>query len=463
MYCMNRFAATAKIKSKEYLEVGGANFLSGEVEISGAKNSALVLMAASLLTNEALVIKNIPNLTDINVMSDLLASIGVEIEKTPKVFKLKADKLSKKKLKYDLVHALRASFFCIGPLLARFGSVEIPLPGGCEIGSRPVNEHIKALEALGANIFIEQGVVIAKLKGSQKKLKGSHIQFNCQSVGATETLLMASTLAEGKTILENAAQEPEVQDLVDLLNSMGARITGGGTKTIVIQGVNKLNGCEHTVIPDRIEAGTFLVAAAITRSPLFIHPVIPEHLRIVLEKLRDCGCLIETSNNSIKIIPSKEINSVDITTAPYPGFPTDLQAPFMALMTTAKGTSRITETIFEKRMQHVIELNKMGSSIILEGSNIAFVKGVKDLTGTYLTAGDLRSSAAMVLASLSAKGISRIQGLNYLDRGYEKMEEKLRKIGANIVRSQLLGSHFEEKSNSEIKTIIPHNKEQEVA
>ncbi len=460
MYCMNAVVATLGKDVSHHLEVAGKVFLSGEVNISGAKNSALILMAASLLTQEEVSISNIPNLTDIQVMSNLLKNKGVLIKKESNKYILKASNLNDSELPYDLVHALRASFVCIGPLLTRFGEVKIPLPGGCQIGSRPVNEHIRGLEALGAVVSVCGDLVHAKLEQNQKKLKGARIKLKCKSVGATETILMAATLASGISVIENAAQEPEVQDLATMLSSMGAKIYGAGTERITIQGVEALHGCHHEVIPDRIETGTYLIAAAITRSSLSIRPGNPHHLQAVLKKLQECGCKIEVENNSITITPG-EIKAVDITTAPYPGFPTDLQAPFMALMATAKGKSKITETIFENRMQHVSELQRMGGLIQLEG-NTALITGVKELKSAHLKGGDLRSSAAMVLASLSAQGISTVQGINYLDRGYEKMEAKLNKIGAKILREvSVISSNKQAKVN--IQTINDPANHQEVA
>ncbi len=432
---MHSVDAITKNNFGSFLEVQGGCKLVGEIKISGAKNSALVLMAAALLTEEKIAIRNVPSLTDIDVMSNLLISAGVSINRTSNEIELCAKSLKTTELPYELVHPLRASFVCIGPLLSRFGSAQIPLPGGCQIGARPVDEHIKGLEALGAEVIIDNGVVKAKIAGNKKKLKGCKVTLNCKSVGATETILMAATLAEGQTIIENCAQEPEIQDLAHLLNSMGATIKGIGSSTITIEGANKLKGSKHTVIPDRIEAGTFLIAAAITRSELSIFPVIPNHLKALLEKLDECGCAIEIKDKSIKITPNKLIKSVDITTKPYPGFPTDLQAPFMALMATAKGTSKIIEKVFENRMQHVEELKRMGSSIQVHG-NTAVVKGTTHLNGSSVFAGDLRASAAMILASLSAKGESIIQGLEHLDRGYENIEGKLNQAGCNIVRKQ---------------------------
>ncbi len=418
-----------------FLKVEGKRKLVGHLRVSGAKNSALVLMAASLLTNEVVYLKNVPQLTDIDVMSRLLKAIGSKLKPDSNTLKIKASELnlSSNHLPYELVHALRASFVCIGPLLTRLGEVKIPLPGGCKIGTRPIDEHIQGLRRLGANVEIENDHVVAKAISPQKKLIGARIKFNCKSVGATETILMAATLAKGKTILENAAQEPEIQDLAIMLNKMGAKIKGAGSSQIIIEGVNHLNGSVHSVIPDRIEAGTFLIASAITRSPLTISPVIPEHLEAVILKLQECGCFFEYSDPILRIIPRKNLQAVDITTNPFPGFPTDLQAPFMSLMTTVKGRSKIKETIFENRMQHVGELQRMGAKIFLE-NDTAFVAGENSLKATSITGGDLRSCAAMVLASLAANGTSVIQGLDHLDRGYEDLSQKLNAVGASIYR-----------------------------
>ena len=431
---MPNAATISKEMFKPHLEVKGNCTLSGELKVSGAKNSALVLLAAALLTEQKITINNIPKLTDINGMIEILLEMGVKIERNQESISLNAEDLHHVELPYELVHGLRASFFCIGPLLGRLGQAKIPLPGGCQIGARPVIEHIKGLKALGALISVEHGVVTASVPGINSRLKGSDIVLDCPSVGATETILMAAVLAEGNTTIENAAQEPEVQDLAKMLNKMGARITGAGGPKITIKGVKFLTGCDYTVMPDRIEAGTFLIAAAITRSRMKISPVIPDHLNSVLQKLRDCGCSLEIEGDGIKIIP-KEIKGVDLTTQPFPGFPTDLQAPFMALMTTAKGTSVITEKIYENRMQHVAELQRMGASIRLQG-NTAVIEGVPQLSAAPVIGGDLRSSAAMVIASLFAKGSSKIEGLKHLDRGYEGIEKKLNKCGANIIRHQ---------------------------
>ncbi len=429
---MPNAATISKRISKPHLEVQGNYALSGELKVSGAKNSALVLMAASLLTEEKLLLENVPQLTDIEGMSEILLTMGVNLRQEKDELHIQAADLHHVELPYELVHGLRASFFCIGPLLARLGRAKIPLPGGCEIGARPVLEHIKGLKALGAYINVEHGVVTASVPGTQKRLKGTDVVLDCPSVGATETILMAAVLAEGQSSIENAAQEPEIQDLAKLLNCMGANISGAGGPKITIKGVKQLHGCNYTVMPDRIEAGTFLIAAAITRSKLNVAPVIPEHLNAVLQKLRDCGCDLQINEDGIEITPG-EIEGVDITTQPFPGFPTDLQAPFMALMATAKGTSVITEKIYENRMKHVPELQRMGASIRLQG-NTAVIEGVPQLSAAPVSGGDLRSTAAMVLASLSAQGVSKVEGLTHLDRGYAALEEKLNQAGARILR-----------------------------
>jgi len=417
-----------------HLEVLGNCSLIGEIKVSGAKNSALVLMIASLLTEEPVVINNVPALTDIRVMASILKEMGVKVENKYNKISINAKGLRYVELPYELVHGLRASFFCIGALLGKIGKAKIPLPGGCQIGARPVGEHIRGLQQLGAFISVKHGVVTASIQGCSNRLKGAEIILDCPSVGATETILMAAVLAEGTSTIENAAQEPEIQDLANMLNLMGAKIKGAGGPKITIEGVNNLKGCKYSVIPDRIEAGTFLLAAAITRSNLQIQPVIPEHMSAVIHKLKDCGCYIEIDGARIKIFPG-EIVGVDITTQPFPGFPTDLQAPFMALLATAKGSSVVTEKIYENRMQHVPELERMGASIRIQG-NTAFIQGVPELSGARVTGRDLRSSAAIVLASLAARGKSTIEGLNHLDRGYENIEKKLNNAGANIIRHQ---------------------------
>ena len=417
---------------KPHLEIQGGKRLHGELRVSGAKNSALVLMTAALLTEDTLSLSNVPPLTDIDGMESILVSMGVKVQRSTETIQLQASELTSAEPPYELVNGLRASFFAIGSILARMGHAKVPLPGGCRIGARPVVEHIRGLKALGAVVTVEHGVVSATVPGQRKRLKGASIVLDCPSVGATETILMAASLAEGTSVIENAAQEPEVQDLANLLNAMGARISGAGGPSITVEGVERLHGCDYKVIPDRIEAGTFLLAAAITRSTLRVAPVVPDHLSSVLQKLRDCGCDLEIDGDGIVITPGT-IKGIDITTQPFPGFPTDLQAPFMALLATAQGTSVITEKIYENRMQHVAELQRMGAAIRVQG-NAAVVEGVPSLSGAPVNGTDLRASAAMVLAGLVAKGRTQVSGLNHLDRGYAGIEAKLTASGAKLVR-----------------------------
>lgn len=415
------------------LEIRGGAQLQGEVKVSGAKNSALVLMTASLLSADSLRLRNMPALSDIGGMGDILAAIGVRINRGSDWVELQADQLSQVSPPYELVNSLRASFFCIGPLLARLGVARVPLPGGCKIGARPVVEHVKGLKALGAQVTIEHGVVSAVVPGRGHRLTGGRIHLDCPSVGATETLMMAAALADGETVIENAAQEPEVIDLAGLIIAMGGRVRGAGTPTITIVGMEKLHGADYMVIPDRIEAGTLLLAGAITRSCIRVTPVIHEHLGAVISKLEECGCKL--SNDGIGItIKADRVNSVDLRTQPFPGFPTDLQAPFMSLLATANGTSVITEAIFENRLQHIGELQRMGAAIRTQG-NTAFVEGVARLSGAPVTGSDLRAAAAMVLAGLAADGVTAVQGLQHLDRGYDNLEGKLNALGAAIKRT----------------------------
>jgi len=435
-------------KNKSYpesqnLKILGQGKLNGTVKISGAKNSALVLLAASLLTNEKIILENVPCLTDIEKMVNILKNLGVDLIFEKNKLEIDSKNISIKQLPGELVNGLRASFFCIGALLTKFGEAKVPLPGGCDIGSRPIDEHINGLKALGADIFIEKSIVKAKIKRKENKLHGTHIKLKCPSVGATETLIMAASLAKGRTTIENAAREPEIQDLCQMLNKMGAKIYDSGKEKIIIDGVNKLGGCTHKVIPDRIEAGTFLIAAAATSSSITISPVIPIHLEAVTNKLKESGSKITIKGNSITI-KGKTIKGVDIDTAPFPGFPTDLQAPFTALMTIADGESKITETIFENRMNHIHLLKRMGASIELK-NNVAHIKGVKKIKGMDLVSSDLRSSAALIIAGIIAEGNSKIYGLEHLDRGYEDFESKLKMLGIEIKR--------------EIKTKIIHQKE----
>lgn len=394
-------------------------------------------MAGILLCPEDCRITNVPRLADIGNMVKILQALGVKVEHSGDVLNVNARDIGHSQAPYELVSQLRASFFAIGPLLSRLGTAHIPLPGGCAIGARPVELHVKGLQAMGAHVQVEHGMVQASVKGSSGRLKGAKIYLDCPSVGATETLMMAATLAEGKTVIENAAQEPEVVDLANFCAAMGAQIEGAGTNTIVIQGVESLHGAEWSIIPDRIEAGTFLVAGAITRSEITVTPVVPEHLTAVIAKLEAVGCRVVTEGtDSLRLIPGQHYQATDIRTLPFPGFPTDMQAQLMALLTLAEGNSIITETMFENRLQHVAELQRMGANIRVQGDT-AVVSGMPFLSGAPVMATDLRASAALVLAGLAAEGKTTVQQLRHLDRGYEQLDEKLRQLGARIERIEL--------------------------
>ena len=430
----NNIKSFKNVFDNKYLEIEGGELLEGNIKISGAKNSALVLMAASILSKGQINLFNVPQISDVLIMSKILSAIGMNIKSNKDQLKISTKEISppSENLLFDLFRALRVSFFCIGPLLARFGKTKIPLPGGCLIGSRPIDEHINSLKKLGVRFQLENNYLSAEVITPNKRLIGSSINFKCKSVGATETLLMAASLANGTTTLNNAAQEPEIIDLANMLNLMGAKIKGAGSECITIEGVESLKGCDYEVMSDRIEAGTFLIAAAITRSKISLYPCEPNHLKALINKLEVCGCNFEYSKHFLRIIPNQILNSVNITTSPFPGFPTDLQAPFMALMTTANGTSIIKEKVFENRMHHVKELNRMGAKITVS-DNIAKVIGVKNLQGREVTGSDLRATAALALAGLSANGKTIVRGLEYLDRGYEDFSQKLEEIGAKIL------------------------------
>ena len=416
------------------LNIQGGYPLTGHVRVSGAKNSALVLMAAALLCSEEVHLRNVPNLADVGRMGEIIQALGVSLKHEGACLTIRADEIGQSNAPYELVSQLRASFFAIGAILARMGEARVPLPGGCAIGARPVDLHVRGLRALGAEVHIDHGMVHAYVRGSKKRLTGSRIYLDCPSVGATETLMMAATLAEGETIIENAAQEPEVVDLANFCCAMGAKIRGAGTKTIIISGVPKLHSTDYSIVPDRIEAGTFLVAGAITKSEFSLSPVVPEHLTAVIAKLRSIGANVQIEGRDrIRIIPAQRQLATDIETLPFPGFPTDMQAQFMALLTLSEGNSVITETVFENRLRHVAELNRMGADIRVKG-NIAVVRGVPMLSGAPVLATDLRASAALVLAGLAAQGTTQISGLHHLDRGYEDIEGKLQQLGARIER-----------------------------
>jgi UDP-N-acetylglucosamine 1-carboxyvinyltransferase len=409
--------------------INGGKQLSGAVQISGAKNAILPIMAASLLTKGRSVLHNVPHLIDLKMMAHVLRVIGARIDFEGNTMEIDATHASFCEAPYELVSKMRASIYVMGPLLARFGKAKVSFPGGCAIGTRPVDLHLKAMEALGARIEIQHGYILA----SAQKLSGNDIHFEKVSVGATANALMAAVLAKGETNIFNAATEPEIGSLIDFLNLMGADIKGKGNDHLQIKGVRELHPAEMTMIPDRIEAGTFVIAAAITRSVFTIENCLPDHLQILLEKLRIAGFGFEIGERKIKVIPAEKIKPVDIQTMPYPLFPTDLQAQFLALMTLADGTSTIEETIFPDRFMHVAELNRLDANISLQ-KNIATVYGVKNLSGAEVMATDLRASAALVLAGLAASGQTSISRIYHIDRGYEQIEEKLKKIGADIKR-----------------------------
>jgi UDP-N-acetylglucosamine 1-carboxyvinyltransferase len=388
-------------------------------------------------------------------MGEILLSLGVKIERQADSLLLNTTHIKQSKAPYELVSQLRASFFVIGPLLARLGVARIPLPGGCAIGARPVDLHVRGLQAMGADVQIDHGIVQASVRGRNKRLQGARIYLDYPSVGATETLMMAATLAEGETTIENAAQEPEVVDLANFCRAMGARIRGAGTNTIVISGVPSLHSADYSIIPDRVEAGTFLVAGAITHSEISLSPIIPDHLTAVLAKLRAIGVQVALEGtNRLRVIPSHHHIATDIETLPYPGFPTDMQAQFMALLTLSEGDSVITETVFENRLRHVAELTRMGADIRVKG-NHAIIRGVPMLSGAPVVATDLRASAALVLAGLAANGKTSIQGLHHLDRGYENLELKLRKLGAQIERVQVSAGSLADPSLAERELTVP--------
>jgi len=412
----------------------GGKSLAGEVSVSGSKNAALPVLISSLLTSEPCTYQGVPHLADIRTTLKLLSGLGDKYDnqswlKGADDLTLQANRIDKFEAAYDLVKTMRASFLVLGPLLARFGRARVSTPGGCAIGARPINLHLKGLEALGATIEQSHGYVEA----NASRLRGAKIYLDLPSVGATENLMMAATLAEGTTIIENAAKEPEIDDLASVLNEMGARVQGSGTDIIQIEGVDALHGTTHRIIPDRIEAGSFVIAAAITGGDVLVRGARADHLEAFLIKLKEAGVVYTGGEVGIKVERNGNIKSVDVTTLPYPGFPTDLQAQMMALMAVADGVSIITETIFENRFMHAQELDRMGAQIQLEG-NRAVVRGVHELSGAPVMASDLRASVALLLAGLVANGTTEVSRVYHLDRGYEQIEKKLLRLGARIER-----------------------------
>jgi UDP-N-acetylglucosamine 1-carboxyvinyltransferase len=411
------------------LAIDGGVALDGEVRVSGAKNAALPIMCAALLTPEPLTLSNVPALNDVRTMRALLAQMGVTAEGGAGALTMSAARVDWPLAPYEMVKTMRASILALGPLMARCGEARVSLPGGCAIGLRPVDQHIKGLQAMGATIDLDHGYIDAKTK----RLIGTRFVFDVVTVTGTENLMMAATLAEGTTVLENAAREPEVVDLADCLNAMGAHVGGAGTHRITIQGVTSLHGANHAIMPDRIETGTFLAAATATGGNVVLRGTRPDTLGAVLEKLGEAGATIAADGDVIRVSRRGKLAAVTLRTAPYPAFPTDMQAQLMALMTVADGASVITETIFENRMMHVQELKRLGADIEVEG-NTAIVKGVAKLTGANVMATDLRASACLVIAGLMAEGQTVIDRIYHLDRGYERIEDKLCALGARIRR-----------------------------
>ena len=418
----------------DYFQIHGGTPLQGRIPISGAKNAALPILAATLLTDKVSALSNVPHLNDITTMVELLGALGADVAIDESMaLQVSAAQLNNQRAPYELVKTMRASILVMGPLLARFGKAEVSFPGGCAIGSRPVDLHLKGFEAMGARIDVRDGYIVAT---TESGLKGCDFTFDTVTVGGTENLVMAAVLAEGRTVLRNAAREPEITDLVAFLRGMGADIEGDDTSTLVINGVLELgaSNCNYSVMPDRIEAGTFLVAAAATRGCITVENANAEHLGIVLEKLRDAGVEVTVEGNTITAdMTEGQLTSVDLITAPYPGFPTDMQAQFTALNVVAEGVGRITETIFENRLMQAHEMSRMGANITVDGHSV-IIRGKSSIDGAPVMASDLRASASLVIAGLAAKGETHVDRIYHIDRGYERIEEKLQAVGADIVR-----------------------------
>ena len=414
----------------EQYVIKGGNPLYGEVEIGGAKNAALAILAAAIMTDETVTIDNLPNVRDINVLLQAIEEIGAHVERVD-IHKVKINGSFIRGVNVDneFIRRIRASYYLIGALLGKYKHAEVALPGGCDIGSRPIDLHMKGFRSMGADIDIAHGLVIARAK----ELKGTHIYMDKVSVGATINIMMAAVMADGKTVIENAAKEPHVVDVANFLNSMGANIRGAGTDVIRIVGVEKLHATEYSVIPDQIEAGTFMFAVAAAGGNVLVKNVIPKHLEATTAKLLEVGCQVEEFDDSVRVISDGHLKHTQVTTLPYPGFPTDMQPQMAVLLGIAEGTSTVTESIFENRFKYVDELTRMGADIKVE-SNIAIINGVKRYTGARVNAPDLRAGAALVIAGLAAEGITVVDDIYYIQRGYEALEEKLTKIGAKIAR-----------------------------
>ncbi|WP_236914359.1 UDP-N-acetylglucosamine 1-carboxyvinyltransferase [Clostridium sp. Cult2] len=404
--------------------------LRGNVRISGAKNSALPILAASLLGTEDIILEDVPRLKDVDVISEVLSSLGAKVDFLDEgIIKINSKDINNYETPYELMSKMRASFLVMGPLLTRLGKTKTSLPGGCAIGTRPIDLHLKGFRALGAEIDVDHGNIGAYAD----RLIGDRIYLDFPSVGATENIMMAAVMAEGETIIDNAAMEPEIVDLANFLNKLGGDVKGAGTSSIRIKGVKELGGATHSIIPDRIEAGTFMVAAAITKGDIIVENVITSHIKPVIAKLREAGCQIYENGDKVRVIGADEIKAVDIKTLPYPGFPTDMQAQFMALMSVCKGTSVVIETVFENRFMHVDELKRMGADIKIDGRS-AIIQGVDHLMSAPVKATDLRAGAALVLAGLVSDGVTKIENIYHIDRGYDNIEEKITKLGGKIYR-----------------------------
>ena len=412
----------------EQYVIKGGNPLVGEVEIGGAKNAALAILSAAVMTDETVTIENLPNVRDINVLLNAIQEIGAKVDRIDAhTVKINGSFIRDFNVDNEYIRKIRASYYLIGALLGKYKRAEVALPGGCNIGSRPIDLHLKGFSALGANVDIKHGLVLA----SAEKLTGTHIYLDKVSVGATINIMMAASMAEGKTIIENAAKEPHVVDVANFLNSMGAQIRGAGTDVIRIVGVEKLHKTEYSIIPDQIEAGTFMFAAAITKGDVTVKNVIPKHLESTTAKLIEMGCQIEESDDAVRVVASRRLEGTQVKTLPYPGFPTDMQPQIGVALAIAQGNSIVTESIFDNRFKYVDELAKMGSNIKVEG-NTAFIEGVDHLTSANLTAPDLRAGAALVMACLAAEGFSTVEDIKYIERGYEDFPEKLQSLGAQI-------------------------------
>lgn len=414
----------------EQYVIKGGNPLVGEVEIGGAKNAALAILAAATMTDETVLIENMPDVRDTNILLQAIKSIGAIVERVDRhTVKINGSQISNLVIADDYVKKIRASYYLIGALLGKYKSAKVALPGGCNIGSRPIDQHIKGWKALGASVKIEYGLIITEAQ----KLKGSHIYMDVVSVGATINVMMSAVMAEGQTIIENAAKEPHVVDVANFLNSMGANIKGAGTDVIRIRGTSRLHGTEYAIIPDQIEAGTFMFAAAATKGDIMVKNVIPKHLESISAKLAEIGCEIEESDDAVRVVASKPLNHTQVKTLPYPGFPTDMQPQMVVALALARGASIVTESIFENRFKYVDELTRMGADIKVEG-NTAFINGVEKYTGAGIVAPDLRAGAALVIAGLAAEGITTIDDIKYIERGYEDFHIKLQSLGAVMER-----------------------------